>query len=167
MGRVLIGRVLLIAGLATLFSGCKDKRVVPTSRPGAGAALNTGPTVLLEGTLEPRAKAVSGKVRIEQTGDTFELVVNPINVPDIGPVHVYLVGLPKVRTTADLDSVDAKYDFGPLEQSGSNEYVREQRITLPSKPADDLRSVAFVNPRFGVVLGASSLREPKSRKSVP
>lgn len=123
--------------------------------------------MLLEGTLERGAKAVSGKVRIERAGDTFELVVNPVSIPDIGPVHVYLVGLPRVRTTADLDSVDAKYDFGPLEQTGSNEYVREQRIPLPSKPADDLRSVALVNPRFGVVLGSSSLREPKTRAPAP
>lgn len=148
----------LLLGLS-LCGGCKDKRHVPA--PQAAATHDNGPVVLLEGTFERVSKVVSGKVRLEQYGDKFELVVNPVSIPDIGPVHVYLVGLTKIRSTADLDSVDAKYDFGPLEQTGSNEYVAEQRITLPSKPAPELRAVALVNPRFGVVLGGSSLHEPK------
>lgn len=144
--------------LLALSGGCKDRHKIPA--PHAAANTNK-PVVLLEGAFERVSKVVSGKVRIEQSGDKFELVINPVSIPDIGPVHVYLVGLNKVRTTADLDSVDAKYDFGPLEQTGSNEYVPEQRIQLPSKPAPELRAVALVNPRFGVVLGASSLHEPK------
>lgn len=139
--------------------GCKDRRSVPA--PPAATSKIDKPVVLLEGTFERVAKVVSGKVRLEQHGDKYELVINPTSIPDIGPVHVYLVGLSKVRSTSDLDAVDAKYDFGPLEQTGSNEYVPEQRITLPSKPAAALRAVALVNPRFGVVLGSSSLHEPK------
>jgi hypothetical protein len=137
-------------------TSCKDKRT-SASQPAVTAKASA---VLLEGTFERVSKVVSGKARIEQHADKFELVINPLSIPDIGPVHVYLVGLNKVRSTSDLDSVDAKYDFGPLEQTGSNEYVAEQRITLPSRPAPELRSVALVNPRFGVVLGASSLHEP-------
>ena len=114
--------------------------------------------VLLTGAFERVSKEVVGKVRLEKHDERYELVVNPISIPDLGPVHVYLVGLEKVPSTAALDAVDAKYDFGPLEQTGSNEFVAEQHITLPSKPAPELRAVALVNPRFGVVLASATLR---------
>jgi hypothetical protein len=153
---------VLCASLGLPVLGCKDKPLASAARAVASAHQgSSASSVLLEGTFQRVAKVVSGKVRIERHGEKYELVVNPASIPDIGPVHVYLVGLPAVRSTADIDSVEAKYDFGPIEQTGSNEYVAEQRITLPGKPAPELRSVALINPRFGVVLGASSLREPR------
>jgi hypothetical protein len=115
----------------------------------------------LEGTFEQVAKAVTGSVRLERHADVYELVVQDVTINDAGPVHVYFVGLDKVRSTHDLDEVDAKYDFGPLEEAGSGAFIPEHRIQLPSKPAPNLRSVALINPRFGVVLAASSLHAPR------
>lgn len=117
--------------------------------------------ILLEGTFEQVAKKVSGGVSLERSGETYELVVHDVALNDVGPVHVYFVGLPEVRSSMDLDGVDAKYDFGPLEEVGSGNYVAVQRIKLPSKPKPELRSVALINPRFGVVLASSSLKEPR------
>lgn len=125
-----------------------------------GNAAQTG-GILLTGEFRQVAKKVSGSVTLERNGDTYELVVRNVTLNDVGPVHVYFVGLPAVRSSADLDGVDAKYDFGPLEETGSGAYVAEHRIELPSEPKPDLRSVALINPRFGVVLASSSLQEPR------
>lgn len=116
--------------------------------------------VLLVGTFHEVAKKASGSVTLERTGDTYELVVRNVALNDSGPVHVYFVGLPQVRSSIDLDGVDAKYDFGPIEETGSGAYVAEHRVKLPSEPKPELRSVALINPRFGVVLASSSLNEP-------
>lgn len=119
----------------------------------------------MEGQFEQVAKAATGTVRLERRGDSFELVVSNVVLNDAGPVHVYFVGLERVRSTRDLDQVDAKYDFGPLEAVGPSTFVAEHRIALPSEPAPELRSVALINPRFGVVLASSTL-VPKTRHPV-
>ena len=116
----------------------------------------------MEGRFEQVAKAATGTVRLERHGDAFELVVSDVVLNDAGPVHVYFVGLDRIRSTRDLDQVDAKYDFGPLEEAGPGTFVAEHRIALPSEPAPELRSVALINPRFGVVLASSTLI-PKTR----
>lgn len=156
---------------ATLFVGClreplESRRTnddAPT--PAASGAKSTveppSQPVLLEGNFEQVSKQVSGSVRLERHGDLYELVVRNVTLNDVGPIHVYFVGLDRVRSTNDLDAVDAKYDFGPLEATGSGAFAAEQRIKLPSKPAPELRSVALINPRFGVVLASSSLQAPK------
>lgn len=126
----------------------------------AGAAPTEDHGVLLAGTFEQVAKKVSGSVTLERNGDTYELVVRDVTLTDVGPVHVYFIGLPQVRSSMDLDGVDAKYDFGPLEETGSGAYVAVHRVKLPSEPKPELRSVALINPRFGVVLASSSLKKP-------
>lgn len=113
---------------------------------------------LANGAFEQVSKQVSGTVSLEHNGDAYELVVRNVRLNDVGPVHVYFVGLERVRSTADIDAVDAKYDFGPLEEVGSGSFVTEHRVRLPSKPKAELRSVALLNPRFGVVLASASLR---------
>lgn len=113
---------------------------------------------LASGAFELVSKEVSGTVSLEHNGEAYELVVRNVRLNDVGPVHVYFVGLDRVRSTADLDGVDAKYDFGPLEEVGSGSFVTEHRVRLPSKPKSELRSVALINPRFGVVLASASLR---------
>ncbi len=117
--------------------------------------------MLLTGSFEQVAKQASGTVALEHNGEAYELVLRNVALNDVGPVHVYFVGLPEVRSSIDLDRVDAKYDFGPLEETGSGTYVPEHRVKLPSKPKAELRSVALINPRFGVVLASSSLRQPR------
>lgn len=122
-------------------------------------AIDSKPTptvgVMLRGSFDAIAKPAQGTVELTKTQAGYELSLNGVTVADPGPVHVYLVGLERVNSTKDLDQVEEKYDFGPLETQGN-----PQRIRLPGRPAATLRSVALVNPKFGVVLAASELREP-------
>ena len=161
--------VPLIGGLALGLTGClreplesRRSNANEANRPGADVSnVQKKSGVLLTGEFREVAKKATGSVTLERTGDTYVLVVRHVSLSDVGPVHVYFVGLPAVRSSADLDGVDAKYDFGPLEETGSGTYVAEHRIELPSEPKPDLRSVALINPRFGVVLASSSLKEPR------
>lgn len=158
-----------LLGVAALFSSAclrepLESRRAKTDEGAEPAGGMHAPTaaqgVLLAGTFQQVAKKVTGSVTLERNGDTYELVVRDVALSDIGPVHVYFVGLPEVRSSADIDGVDAKYDFGPLEETGSGAYVAVHRVKLPSEPKPELRSVALINPRFGVVLASSSLKKP-------
>ncbi len=152
---------LCSATIGCLKEPLESRRSGPPTNPAVTQQPAPAAPVLLEGTFEQVAKAVTGSVRLERHADVYELVVRNVTLNDAGPVHVYFVGLDQVRSTHDLDEVDAKYDFGPLEESGPGTFVPEHRIQLPSKPAPNLRSVALINPRFGVVLAASSLHAPR------
>lgn len=158
----LVSTLALWLGCVLGVSGCLkeplETRRSDTAPNTTQAAVTTDPQgELLSGTFEQVAKQVSGSVTLEHSGDAYELVVRNVRLNDVGPVHVYFVGLPRVRSTIDLDGVDAKYDFGPLEEVGSGAFVAEHRVRLPSKPKPELRSVALLNPRFGVVLASASL----------
>lgn len=160
---------LVYALLATCLSGClreplesrRSAREAHQPRPSGQPQPTAADGVILAGTFQEVAKKVSGTVTLERTGDAYELVLHNVALSDSGPVHVYFVGLPAVLSSADLDGVDAKYDFGPLEETGAGGYVAQHRVKLPSQPKPELRSVALINPRFGVVLASSSLKEPR------
>jgi hypothetical protein len=156
-----VSRWFVLASCLSLVGCLKEpleSRRTPSGSSRADSA-STGP-VLLTGAFEQIAKKVSGTVSLEHHDGLYELVVRNVQLNDVGPVHVYFVGLDQVRSTRDLDEVDAKYDFGPLEEAEPGTFVPEQRIELPSAPAKELRSVVLLNPRFGVVLASSSLRTP-------
>lgn len=157
-----VSRWFVLASCVSLI-GCL-KEPLESRRTTSGSSQADSPThrgpVLLTGAFQRVAKNVTGTVSLEHHDGVYELVVRDVTLNDAGPVHVYFVGLEHVRTTRDLDEVDAKYDFGPLEEAGSGTFVPEQRIKLPSAPAKELRSVVLLNPRFGVVLASSSLRTP-------
>ena len=136
-------------------SSCVDPPDETTTRQTA--ADEVAPGVLLEGSFEAVAKPAEGKAALLKTKAGYELLLEGVKVSDAGPVHVYLVGLNRVRSTSDLDAVDDKYDFGPLDNP---KHTEQRRIKLPGKPATNLRSVALVNPKFGVVLASSELTEP-------
>lgn len=157
-----VSRWFVLLSCAALGGCLKDpleSRRTPDGSPQTASPTHRGP-VLLVGSFEQVAKKATGTVSLEHHDGVYELVVRDVTLNDAGPIHVYFVGLERVRSTRDLDEVDAKYDFGPLEETGSGTFVPEQRIKLPSAPAKELRSVVLLNPRFGVVLASSSLRTP-------
>lgn len=123
------------------------------------AAENSAPTsqVLLRGDFARVAKNVSGSAEIVRSGDRYQLRLHHTKVDTLGEVHIYLVGLPEVPSTAALTATDVKYDFGPLEQGAP-----QQLIELPSEPAPELRSVVLYEPRYRINLAAAALRPPSS-----
>lgn len=137
-------------------SSCVDPPNETTTRQTT-AADEIAPGVLLAGSFEAVAKPAEGEVALLKTKAGYELLLEGVKVSDAGPVHVYLVGLNRVHSTSELDAVDDKYDFGALDNP---KHTEQRRIKLPGKPAANLRSVALVNPKFGVVLASSELTEP-------
>lgn len=108
--------------------------------------------VVLAGDFVRVAKAVEGRAEIVRRGQSYQLRLRNVRVDHLAEVHVYLVGLPDVRSTIELMATETKYDFGPLEQG-----AEQQVIDLPSEPAPELRSVVLYEPRYRINLAAASL----------
>jgi len=100
-------------------------------------------------------KAVTGKAEIRHEGDEYWLVLRDVTLDAEGQIHVYLVGHEAARTTRAVTEAELKYDMGPLERGAA-----EQRIALPSRPDESLRSVVLFEVEFGVNLAVAPLRAP-------
>lgn len=136
--------------LGVISAGCN--RDSEQAAPAASSAAADGTSVLLTGTFQRVAKAASGRAEIIRRGNEYSLRLSHASVDSSSEVHVYLVGLPDVASTAELIATDTVYDFGPLEQ-GAN----EQLIELPSEPAPELKTVVLFEPRYHVNLARAPL----------
>lgn len=129
----------------------------PTSGDDSGADPTstepTGETRLLEGRFETVAKRASGTAAIFQHGSAYELRLSDVTLEHDGEVRVYLVSGDSAASTAAVDGASLKYDLAALDTA-----VSGQTITLPSKPAPELRSVVLWNAKYGANLAAASLR---------
>ena len=114
------------------------------------------PEVLLSGSFKRVTKPAAGRAEIVRQGQKYWIKLSDTSVDNLGEVHVYLVGLPDVRSTVELRAAQTLYDFGPLEQG-----AKEQMIPLPSAPAPELRSVVLYELRYAVNLASAAL-EPAS-----
>jgi hypothetical protein len=132
--------------------GCKAESSASSDAPSASQAAT--PLVLLEGTFRRVSKKANGKAQIIRRGERYQIRLLGVSVDTLGETHVYLVGLPDARSTAEVIQATNKYDFGPLRQGAF-----QQLIDLPSKPALELRTVVLYEPRFHVNLAAAPLNE--------
>lgn len=130
--------------------GCNRDSESPA--PAASQVASGRNGVLLSGTFQRVAKAADGRAEIIRRGGKYLLRLSNTTVDTHGEVHVYLVGLPDVTSTAELIATDAVYDFGVLEQGAG-----EQLIKLPSEPAPELKTVVLFEPRYHVNLARAPL----------
>jgi hypothetical protein len=148
-----------VTGWAIVMGGlcwaCKND---PAESKGETSAEPAQTEVLLSGSFKRVAKQAAGRAEIVRHGKQYSLRLSDTTVDNLGEVHVYLVGLPDVRSTLELRAAQTLYDFGPLEQG-----AKEQIIPLPSEPAPELRSVVLYELRHAVNLASAPL-EPVSTR---
>src|SRR5688572_4373489 len=149
----------VITGWATAMGGlCSACKNEPTES-NAGTPAEAGQVeVLLRGSFKRVTKQAAGRAEIVRRGQKYWIKLSDTTVDNPGEVHVYLVGLPDVRSTVELRAAQTLYDFGPLEQG-----AKEQIIPLPSAPAPELRSVVLYELRYAVNLASAAL-EPMSTR---
>ncbi len=147
----------LVVACTLLFAACRhDAGQLAPNPTGTGTSV-AAPTseVWLRGDFVRVVKGVTGTAEIRHEADQYWLVLRDVTTDAEGQIHVYLVGHDAARTTRAVTEADLKYDMAPLERG-----VLEQRILLPSRPDDSLRSVVLFEVEFGVNLAVAALRAP-------